>query len=180
MQPMETTTTTAPTEMMKMPEPQEEHRWLLKLAGEWTMEAESSMAPGEPPVKSTGIERVRALGDLWIVGESEGEMPGHGPSQAILTLGYDPAKQRFVGTWVGSMMTHLWVYEGRLDAGKKVLTLDCEGPGMAGDGSLMRYQDVIELKSDDHRTLTSHMQGEDGTWQPFMTAHYRRRKPSLP
>jgi hypothetical protein len=41
----------------------------------------------------------------------------------------------------------------------------------------MRYQDVIELKSDDHRTLTSHMQGEDGTWQPFMTAHYRRRKP---
>jgi hypothetical protein len=41
---------------------------------------------------------------------------------------------------------------------------------------MAQYRDVIELKSDDHRVLTSHIRGDDGTWQAFMTAHYRRRK----
>lgn len=73
------------------------------------------------------------------------------------------------------MMTHLWVYEGTLDAGGKVLTLDTEGPGMSGDGKMVKYQDVITLVSDDHRILTSRMKGEDGNWIAFMTAHYRRQ-----
>ena len=169
-------TTTNQTDSMKMAEPQEEHKWLHKLVGEWDMEAESAMAPGEPPMKTTGTESVRSLGGLWIVAEGEGEMPGGGIGTSVMTLGYDPQKERYVGTWVGSMMTHLWVYDGSLDAGKKVLTLNSEGPGMSGDGALAKYRDVIELKSDDHRVLTSHVQGEDGSWQSFMTAHYRRRK----
>jgi Protein of unknown function (DUF1579) len=41
---------------------------------------------------------------------------------------------------------------------------------------MAKYKDVIEFKSDDHRVLTSHMLADDGTWQPFMTAHYRRKK----
>lgn len=95
----------------------------------------------------------------------------------MLTLGYDPAKGCFVGTWVGSMMTHLWVYDGFLDETGKVLTLEAEGPDMSGAGGKMaKYRDVITMESDDHRVLTSHMLGVDGKWQPFMTAHYRRRK----
>ena len=169
-------TTTNQTDSMQKAEPQEEHRWLHKLVGEWDMEAESAMAPGEPPMKTTGTESVRSLGGLWIVAEGEGEMPGGGSGTSLMTLGYDPQKERYVGTWVGSMMTHLWVYDGSLDAGKKVLTLNSEGPGMSGDGKLAKYRDVIELKSDDHRVLTSHVQGEDGSWQSFMTAHYWRKK----
>jgi hypothetical protein len=79
-----------------------------------------------------------------------------------------------VGTWIGSMMTHLWIYEGKLDADKRVLTLEAEGPAMADDGTMASYRDVIEVVSNDHRILTSHMLGDDGTWQQFMTAHYRR------
>ncbi|HEX9943524.1 MAG TPA: DUF1579 domain-containing protein [Thermoanaerobaculia bacterium] len=171
---METTTTS--TESMMKAEPQKEHRWLEKLVGEWTMEAEATMAPGEPPAKSTGTESVRSLGGLWTVAEGEGEMPGGGTGTSLMTLGYDPQRQRYVGTWVGSMMTHLWLYDGSLDASERVLTLESEGPSMSGDGSLAKYRDVIEFKSDDHRVLTSHVQGEDGNWQQFVTAHYRRRK----
>jgi hypothetical protein len=47
---------------------------------------------------------------------------------------------------------------------------------MAGDGRLARYRDAIELKSDDHRVLTSSVLGHNGEWQQFMTAAYRRRK----
>jgi len=157
-------------------EPQKEHEWLHKLVGEWTCEAEAAMEPGKPPETSSGTERVRSLGGLWILAEGQGEMPGCGPATMMMTLGYDPQKKRYVGTWIGSMMTHLWVYDGSLDAGERVLTLDAEGPSMAGDGTMAQYRDVIEFKSDDHRVLTSHTRGDDGTWQPFMTAHYRRRK----
>jgi hypothetical protein len=155
--------------------PQKEHQWLQKLVGDWTSEAEM-LEPGKPPEKSKGTERVRSLGGLWIAAEGEGDMPAGGSATMLLTLGYDPQRKRYVGTWIGSMMTHLWVYEGDLDATGRILTLETEGPSMTGDGKMAKYRDTIELKSDDHRVLTSHMLGDDGRWQPFMTAHYRRTK----
>jgi hypothetical protein len=110
------------------------------------------------------------------VAEGQGEKPGGGPATTLMTLGYDPQKQRYVGTFVGSMMTHLWVYEGALDAAGAVLTLATEGPSFAGEGKMAKYQDVITLESDDHRILISRLLGADGTWHQFMTAHYRRKK----
>jgi hypothetical protein len=157
-------------------EPQKEHHWLQKLVGEWTMEGECDMGPDQPKSKSTGTEKVRSLGGLWTVGEGQGEMPGGGEATMIMTLGYDPEKKRYVGTWIGSMMTYLWIYDGELDASGKVLTLNAEGPNMLTPGKMTRYKDVIEFKSDDHRVLTSHALGEDGKWHQFMTAHYRRKK----
>ncbi len=157
--------------------PREEHRWLEQLVGEWTSEAQMTMA-GAPAEACQGSESVRSLGGLWILAEGQGEMPGGGRAQMLLTLGYDPASKRYVGTWVGSMMTHLWVYDGELDASGKVLTLNSQGPDMspgAAAGKLVRYRDVIEIKSADHRILTSHCQAEDGSWQHFMTAQYWRK-----
>ena len=157
-------------------EPQKEHAWLQKFVGEWTFEGECVMGPGQPPMKSTGTERVRSLGGLWVMGEGQGEMPGGGPMTSIITLGYDPHQQRFVGTFVASVMPNLWAYDGALDAAGKVLTLDTEGPSSSGDGSMAKYQDIIELRSDDHRVLRSQMLGDDGQWREFMTAHYRRAR----
>ncbi|HSO74253.1 MAG TPA: DUF1579 domain-containing protein [Blastocatellia bacterium] len=161
-------------------EPQKEHLWLHKLLGEWTSEMSMSEETQE---KSTGSETVRKLGDLWVLCEGRGEMPGGGTAHMLMTLGYDPRKKRYVGTWVGSMMTWMWIYEGSLDATQKVLTLSSEGPqftpeGKIVDGKSAKYRDVIEFKSDNHRVLTSHVLGEDGKWNQFMTAHYRRKEPS--
>ena len=137
-------------------EPQTEHQWLSKLVGEWTYESECSMGPDQPQMKSGGREVVRSLGGLWTVGEGQGAMPGGGTFDTIMTLGYDPQTKRFVGTFVVSIMTHLWLYSrGSLDATGKVLTLDAEGPSFAGDGTMAQYQDIIEFVSDDHRTLSS-------------------------
>jgi len=155
-------------------EPQKEHRWLEKLVGEWTYDIEAIMGPDKPPEKSKGSETVRSLGGLWTVGEGASETPGCGPAQTMMTLGYDPRTKRFVGTWIGSMMDYLWHYDGELDAAGKVLTLNAEGPAMSGDGKMAKYQDIIEFLSDDHRTLKSRFLKDDGTWNEFMTAHYRR------
>ena len=170
------TSNTQPEPMMPV-EPQEEHRWLQKLVGEWTYETEIVMGPGQPLEKATGTERVRSLGELWILAEGQGEMPGCGMATTMMTLGYDPEKRRYVGTWVGSMMAYLWGYDGELDAANQVLTLSSEGPDMTVAGKMAQYRDVIEFKSDDHRIMTSHGLSNDGQWQQFMTTHYWRSHP---
>jgi Protein of unknown function (DUF1579) len=156
-------------------EPQAEHRWLQKLVGDWTYEAEAQMAP-DKPVEScgSGTESVRMLGGLWLLAEGKGQMPGGAPAATLMTLGFDPGKKRFHGTWIGSMMTHLWVYDGELDATGRILSLHAEGPSFAGDGTMAKYKDVIEIVSEDHRTLSGNLLGDDGKWVTFMTAHYRR------
>jgi hypothetical protein len=153
-------------------EPQKEHRWLEKLVGEWTYEGEALMGPGQPPVKSRGTQTGRSIGGLWILSEGKSEMPGGWPATMIITLGYDPARKRFVGTFIGSMMTNLWVYEGSLEG--NVLTLDAEGPSFADPTKPAKYQDIIEVASDDHHILYSQVLGENGQWTRFMTVHYRR------
>ena len=156
--------------MMKV-EPQAEHRWLQQLAGNWRYEVSMGDKPSDT---CRGSERVRPLGDVWVVGEGEGEFPGGGTGRTMITLGYDPTTKRFRGAWVGSMMTALWVYEGTLEG--NVLTLDTEGPDFVHEGRTSRYRDIIELASPDHRVMRSQTLGEDGKWTTFMTAHYRRER----
>jgi hypothetical protein len=152
-----------------------EHEWLQQLVGEWSSEALASMKQGEPPELFKGTENVRSVGGVWIVADGQAEMPGGGTGTMIMTLGFDPRTGRFVGSWVGSMMTHMWLYDGVLDAGGMTLPLEAEGPSMAGDSTLARYKDVIEIRSPDERVMTSHVLGLDGAWRQFMTATYRRK-----
>jgi Protein of unknown function (DUF1579) len=170
---METTKTQQEQPMQT--EPQKEHQWLQKLVGEWTCETEVNMGSDRPPEKATGTESVRSLGGFWVLAEGQGEMPGCGAATTMMTIGYDPEKQRYIGTWVGSMMTYLWLYDGEVDASKNVLTLNSDGPSMAGEGKMAKYRDMIEFKSDDHRVMTSHVLGDDGQWHQFMTVNYRRK-----
>jgi uncharacterized protein DUF1579 len=148
-------------------EPQQEHDWLRQLIGDWSYEMSDAT--------SAGSERVRPLGDLWIVGEAKGRMPDGSDATSIITLGYNPQTRRFVGTWVGSMMTHLWVYDGELDAAGRVLTLSAEGPSMS-DGTTTLYQDIITIHDPDRRTLTARVRGDDGSWKELMNMHFQRFK----
>lgn len=154
---------------------QKEHQWLDRFVGEWISESECSMGPDQPPSKTKGSEVVRSLGGLWIVAEGQGEMPSGGIGKTIMSLGYDPQNHRYVGTFIGSMMTHLWIYNGSLDAEGKVLTLNTEGPNFS-NSAMTKYKDIIKFVSDDHRVLTSQILGDDGNWLQFMTAHYRRKQ----
>lgn len=102
-------------------------------------------------------------------------MPDGDTATMILTLGYNPATKRYVGTWVGSMMTHMWIYDGEMDASGKVLTLNADGPSFTDPNKTAKYQDIIEIKDDNNRVLRSQVQGDDGKWFHFMTANYRRK-----
>lgn len=159
---------------MENAKPELEHLWLKKLTGSWTYESEGFMGPDQPPIKSVGKENVRSLNDLWFIGEGESTMPDGNPATMILTVGYNPETKRYIGTWIGSMMTTLWIYDGFVEG--NTLNLDAEGPSMAGDGKTAKYRDSIEFVDDDHRILRSQMLAEDGSANLFMTAHYKRVK----
>jgi hypothetical protein len=151
-----------------------EHQWLRKLVGEWTYETSDLTAAG-PSVHSTGRERGRAIGDIWVQLEGDGEMPDGSPATTVMTLGYDPATKKIIGTWIGSMMTHQWVYDGTLDSAKNTLVLESDGPSMTGDGTMARYRDTIAFANDNERTLTASVEQPDGSWKSFMSMTYRRK-----
>lgn len=172
---MESAQQTATTEALDCSaKPRPEHEWLQKLSGEWTCEGEAFMGPDQPPARWKGTEVARSLGGMWVVLEGSGEMPGGGSATTIMTLGFDPRKDRYVGTFVGSMMDHMWIYEGSVNG--SVLTLDTEGPTMSEKGGLATYQDIVEIVDENTRTLRSVILGGDGQWQQIMTATYRRKQ----
>ena len=156
--------------------PVKQHEWLQQFVGEWNVEVEVTTEPGKPPIRGKGTESTRMLGGFWVVAEGEGEMDGTpGTIRSLLTLGYDSNAKKYVGTWIDSMNSYLWKYEGKLDAARKVLTLETEGPCSLRAG-LVRFREVTEFPSKDHRLFTSLMLGEDGRWVKMVTAHYRRKR----
>ncbi len=146
----------------QMPTPAPEHKWLERFAGDWTSESEIFMNPTQPAIKATGTETCKMLGDFWLVSEGTGNMGGMTMNHR-LTLGYDPATKKYIGTWVDSMTSHLWVYEGTVDESGKKLTLEASGPCPI-QGKVIKFRDVTEFKSDTERTFTSSSMGEDGKW----------------
>ncbi len=159
---------------MEAPTPSSQHKWLRQLVGSWAFEGEFWMAPDQPPMKHTGTETVEALGDLWTIGRLTGETPGGGQSHSIMSIGYDPQQKRFVGTFISSMMTNMWIYNGVLDERANTLTLDTEGPSFADENQTAKYQDIIEILDENQRIFRSQLLGPDGQWVPFMKSIYRR------
>lgn len=157
-------------------EPQVEHRWLENLLGDWTMETEFDMGGDTPMDNTFGTERVRLLGEVWVLCEMEGGMPGGDTAQSQMAIGYDQQQKSFVGTFISSCMTNLWVYtSGELDDAGKVLTLNTTGQSFTGQG-MVPYQDIIEIVDKDHRILHARMLDENEVWHQFMTTRYTRQK----
>ena len=154
--------------------PQQEHKWLDQLVGEWTFEHECQMPDGSESV-TRGTMTCRSLGGMWLISESCGESPGGGAWSSLMTLGFDPAQSQYVGTFVGSMMANIWPYRGVLDATGKRLPLDSEGPKFDGNG-IGRYRDTIEIIDTDNWLFFSELHTDDGKWVRFLSGKNSRSK----
>lgn len=150
----------------------EQHAWLRQFVGEWRVEM-----PAPDGSTTIGTESVAKLGDNWVVFDSSAPIADGAVMRMRMTLGYDPAQQAFVGSWIGSMMNHLWIYRGgTLDAAQRLLSLPSEGPAFDGSGRIVQYRDEIEIVSPDERLLHGNTLGDDGRWVRFMTARSTRIK----
>ena len=168
-----TTANTNPCDPANMPKPTAEHEWLQKFVGEWESEVEMVMEPGQPPMKSKGANRDRMLGGFWLISEGGNDAMGY---KFQLTLGYDPQKKKYIGTWADSMTSFLWQYEGTVNPAGNILTLNTEGPTPMAPDQRTKFREVTEFKNKDLRVFTSSMQGPDGKWNTFLTVTARRKK----
>ena len=155
--------------------PVKEHDWLKQFVGEWEFEAETYMVPDQPPVKSTGTESTRAIGGYWVSAEGKGSYQG-APFTSVFTVGYDPQKKKYIGTWIDSFTSILWVYEGSVDESGKTLTLNTEGPNAMILGKHGQFRETTEFKSKDERLFTATYLDESGQWQKLMSITYKRKK----
>jgi hypothetical protein len=157
-------------QMPPPPTPGPEHEMLRKDVGVWDATVEMFGPPGTPPAVSKGTETVTMLGPFWQVGDFKSEMFGQ-PFEGKGVTGYDPAKKKFVGTWVDTISTGISTVEATYDPVRKMVTGTMEGTGP--DGTMMKTKQTTEWKDADTRVFT--MYAPDGT-TPMMRISYKRRK----
>jgi Protein of unknown function (DUF1579) len=157
------------------PSPSPEHEWLHQFVGEWSVATETIVAEGAAPEKWEGSEVVRSLGGLWIIGEGSAPM-NDAMHLWILTLGYDSTQGGFVGTWIDTMQTRIWTYRGSLDAERKSLTLEAQGPGFADPNVTANYRDTFTIVDADTKRLESSVQNADGSWTKYVRSEFRRKR----
>jgi hypothetical protein len=156
-----------------MPTPGPEHAVLKDVAGSWDATVESFAAPGQPPMLSKGIETGTMVGGFWLVSEFKSEMMG----QTFLgrsTLGYDPAKKKYVSTWIDSMTPSLSVGESDYDAATKTFTGWTDGIDHGGRAT--RFKTVTVFKDPATRISTMSMKAPDGKETTVMRITYTREK----
>lgn len=96
--------------------PGPEHEGLAKFAGDWTFVNRAWMAPGTPPMESTGTMHGEATwGGRYLVEDWKGDMMGQ-PFEGRGVNAYNNVAKRYENTWVDSMGTGIWFSTGTCDA----------------------------------------------------------------
>ena len=158
---------------MQPPAPSPQHQWLARLVGEWASEMPHRLPDGtEIILRST--ETARMIGHFWLLLEGKGDMPDGGICEYQITIGFNSETGRFPGTWIGSPMPTLWLYDGELSADETVLTLHCKGPFFDGKGGTTDFQDIIEIQDADHRLFTGRYRDRNGEWVQMMQSRATR------
>ena len=110
-----------PADAMQMPPPTAQHKLLLEGVGTWEGTLTMWM-PGQPEQKIVAREVIEPLGDYWTRSKFTCDYMGM-PFEGTATMGYDPVKKRYVGTWVDNMTMELAVMEGEMSADGKTLVM---------------------------------------------------------
>jgi hypothetical protein len=137
---------------------------LKRLVGTW--EAESESGTGTMTYKM-------GLGDLWLIGDFEGEFGGMNFQGKGLDT-YDSATKKFRSVWVDSFSTAPRIMEGNLDDDNKIMTMTGEGPWP--DGTTAKFKSVTEIKDADTVNFSLFVVDKDGQEQPLITIKYQRKK----
>jgi hypothetical protein len=104
----------------KHAQPGAPHKLLESMAGSWDTKMKSWMEPGQQPFESTGTcEQKMILGGRYLHQEFNGDMMGT-PFKGIGISGYDNHIKKYVSTWIDSMSTSIFYFEGEAD-GKTII-----------------------------------------------------------
>ena len=113
--------TAAPPPMPEVPEPLPQHKQLQKGVGAW--EGTLTMFMPNTPVQAIPAkEVVEPIGEFWTQSTFTCDFMGM-PFLGSGCMGYDPYRERYVGTWIDSMTTELAVMWGEMDLDGNTLNM---------------------------------------------------------
>ena len=155
-----------------MPQPSPEHDIIQKNVGVWDVQCRFFMAPDAPPMETTGMDTITAIGPFWNVGQFEAEFMGM-PFKGASQLGYLPDEKCYVSTWIDAMSTFLFVLKGNFDDSGKILSLSGMAPNPA-DGTMVPQRVEHEFVDDDNHKMRMYMTLEQGEIKTFEMDYSRR------
>ena len=129
--------------------------------------------PGEAATHATGVQtNTFVTGKRWIRNDFEvdAKYGGHG------TWGYDPKKQRYVGTWVDSNTDYIRLDEGVWDAASKTMTWTSE-LRQPDPHPPAKYRMIEEFRGDTRVLTMSAIGPKSGKEVPLGTITFSRRTP---
>lgn len=158
--------------------PTPQHELLARDVGTWDATMSCYMAgPETNPQTFKGVE-VNTLmdGGLWLLSDFQGDFAGT-PFRGHGLTGYDPEKQKHVGTWIDTMCAQMMIMEGTYDEQTGTLTMYSKGTDPS-TGKPAETKTVSAYDGEDSRTFTMFMKGEDtgNDFVKMMVIEYKRRK----
>ncbi len=125
--------------MQKAAAPGEMHKHLGKMAGDWTFTNKMWMAPGQPPVESTGTMHAETILDgRYVQSTWKGSMMGQ-PFEGRATEGFDNVSKQYISTWIDNVGTGIMYSTGTCeDGGKKCTTTGSSSDPMSGGQMTMK------------------------------------------
>jgi hypothetical protein len=150
-----------------------EHELLKGDVGVWDATVEAMTAPGQPMATSKGVETNTLVGGVWLITDFKSEMMG-APFEGHGVTGWDPAKKKYVGTWVDTMAPGIGHGESTYDAATKTVTGTMEG--MDASGAVQKSKSKVVYSDPDTRVFTISAPGPDGKDMTVLKISYKRRK----
>jgi hypothetical protein len=161
--------------MTKASTPGDAHKQLETLAGKWDVKVSSWMAPGKPPMESTGKSEAKmTLGGRFLEEHFDGTFMGQ-PFTGMGYTGYDNVQKKYVGTWMDSMSTGVMTSSGKMGADGKTFAMT----GSMSDpmsGKMTTVKEKLIVTDPDHHTFEMWGAGPDGKNFKMMEILYTRAK----
>jgi hypothetical protein len=106
----------------KLATPGAPHKMFANLEGTWTTMTRAWMEPDKPPMEGTGTcEQKMLLDGRYLQQKYTGEMM-ESPFTGINLIGYNNHTKKYVSTWIDSMSTGIYYFEGTASADGKTIT----------------------------------------------------------
>ena len=149
------------------------HAELQRKAGDWTVRCTYFMGGEADPIEVDGVEHGQMLGELWCNSRFEADMLGS-PLRGNGSIGFDPVKEKYVGTWKDSATPFLYTFEGDFDADANVLEMS----GVNFDPVRRcpaTYRSRLEFTSADQHVLELSIDVPDGAPIRVLRYEYTRK-----
>ena len=158
----------------KLGTPGRPHAMLAEMTGSWHTVTQHFMTPGQPPVESEGAcEQTMVLDGRYLQQEFQGDMMG-APFTGIGITGFDNQSQKYVSTWIDSMSTRIFYFDGTADAEGRTITQECrtedpiKGP--------MTWRSVTRILDRDTHEFEMYGTDKSGKEEKMMAIRYTRKK----